>query len=216
MRYVMSLFGAVTVLIVMAGIVIGGTTPVHAAVVTIQGTATGAEENPPVVGTGTVQVRFTFDDQTKVLTYSATVNGINATQTTAAHIHRGARGVNGPIVHNLSTTPFESIQGSITLSDADVADLRAGNFYFNAHSVTNPGGFARMQLVLPASSAPAPAPTAAPAAAPTAVTASPRPPSTGDGGLIGNSDSSYALPLGLVALFTVTSIGALAVARRRG
>jgi hypothetical protein len=207
MRYVMSLFGAVAVLIVMAAIGIGGSTPVEASVVTIQGTATGAEENPPVAGPGTVQVRFTFDDQTKVLTFSATVNGINASQTTAAHIHRGARGVNGPIVHNLSTVPFEAIEGRINLSDADVADLRAGNFYFNAHSTANPGGFARMQLVLPITSAPVPSPTA--------VTASPRPPSTGDGGLIGRSDAGYALPLGLVVLFTVTSIGVLAAARQR-
>jgi hypothetical protein len=177
----------------------------------MQGVASGAEENPPVAGAGTVQVRFTFNDQTNVLTYSATVNGIAATETTASHIHRGARGVNGPIVHNLSTTSFSSIQGSITLSAADVADLRAGNFYFNAHSTANPGGFARFQLILPASS---PAPSAPAAPAPS--TASPRPPVTGDGGLIGRDDSTSALPLVAgAALLSVMGVGGLVYARRR-
>jgi hypothetical protein len=180
-----------------------GSTPVSAAIITMQGVATGAEENPPVAGAGTVQVRFTFNDQTNVLTYSATVNGISASETTAAHIHRGARGVNGPIVHNLSTVPFGSIQGQIALSAADVADLRAGNFYFNAHSVVNPGGFARFQLLLPAAPAPAPA-----------ATAPVRAPSAGDGGLVGDSGSNWALPIAAAALIVLTSAGALAFARR--
>jgi hypothetical protein len=67
---------------------------------------------------------------------------------TAAHIHRGAVGVNGPIVHFLSATGFTQVSGSITLSEADVADLRAGLFYANVHSVTHPGGFARGQMYL--------------------------------------------------------------------
>jgi hypothetical protein len=166
----------------------------------MQGVAVGAQENPPVAGAGSVQVRFTFNDQTNVLTYTATVNGIAAAETTAAHIHRGARGVNGPIVHNLSTVPFGAIQGSITLSAADVADLRAGNFYFNAHSNANPGGFARFQLVLPAA-APAPA-------------APVRAPSAGDGGIL-NQESNSMLPVVVAGLILLSGIGALAVARRR-
>jgi hypothetical protein len=209
MRYVMSLFGAAAVLLATAAISLGGSTPASAAVVTMQGTATGAEENPPVAGSGTVQVRFTFDDATKVLTYSATVNGISPAEVTASHIHRGAKGVNGPIIYPLSTTSFSSVSGQITLTDADVADLKAGNLYFNAHSNANPGGFARFQLILPA------APTA-PAASPTAVTASPRPPATGDGGLIGDGGSSN-LPLyaGAAALVMLSGLGALTFARRR-
>jgi hypothetical protein len=176
----------------------------------MQGTAVGAEENPPVAGAGTVQVRFTFDDATKVLTYSATVNGISAAEVTASHIHRGAKGVNGPIIYPLSTTSFSSISGQITLTDADVADLKAGNLYFNAHSNTNPGGFARFQLILPAASPPAPVAT------PTAAPAAPRPPSTGDGGLIGDGGSSN-LPLyaGAAALLMLSGIGGVTFARRR-
>lgn len=201
MRYATLALGSFAALAVAAMLAIGHGTPVEAAVFTMEGTATGAQENPPVSGPGTVQVRFTFNDQTNVLTYSATVNGIAAAETTAAHIHRGARGVNGPIVHNLSTTPFSAIQGSITLSAADVADLRAGNFYFNAHSNANPGGFARFQLVLPAS------------AEATATPAPVRPPATGDGGLVQDSASS-AGALAAAALVVLGS-GALLAGRRR-
>jgi hypothetical protein len=210
MRYVMSLFGALAVLLATAAISLGGSSPVSAAVVTMQGIATGAEENPPVAGAGTVVVRFTFDDATKVLTYSATVNGISPAEVTASHIHRAAKGVNGPIIYPLSTTSFSSVSGQITLTDADVADLKAGNLYFNAHSNANPGGFARFQLVLPAASSPAPSASA------TTVTASPRPPATGDGGLIGDGGSSD-LPLyaGAAALALLSGIGGLAYARRR-
>jgi hypothetical protein len=211
MRYVMSLFGAAAVLVVMAAISLGGTTPVSAAVLTMQGTAVGAEENPPVAGAGTVQVRFTFNDQTNVLTYSATVNGISPAEVTASHIHRGAKGVNGPIVYPLSTTSFSSVQGQITLTAADVADLKAGNFYFNAHSNANPGGFARFQLVLPA----APAAPSAPAASPPS-NAAPRPPVTGDGGLIGRDEGTSALPmLAGAAVLSMMGIGGLVYARRR-
>jgi plastocyanin len=76
------------------------------------------------------------------------MSGLSPDQVTAAHIHRGPIGTNGPIIHNLSLVGFTQISGQITLSDADVADLKAGNLYVNAHSVANPGGFARGQLLV--------------------------------------------------------------------
>lgn len=119
---------------------------VQAAPVTIEVAMLGAQENPPVIGAGSGFARFTFDEATKVLTYSVTISGLPEGEVTAAHIHRGAVGVNGPIVYNLSTVGFTTVSGSITLTDADVADLKAGNFYVNAHSTKNPGGFARGQI----------------------------------------------------------------------
>lgn len=176
---------------------------VQAAQFTIEGVATGAEENPPVTGPGTVRVRFVFDDVAKTLQFQATVNGISQDQVTAAHIHRAARGSNGPIVHNLSLVPFTQISGTLTLSDADIADLRAGNFYFNAHSKDNPGGFARLQLQLPAAAQ----------AAPTAA-AGVTPPVTGDAGLADNAARTW-LPLALLGALGITGAGAMAYARRR-
>ncbi len=202
MRKFLAAFAVATVVVGLAGLVTTERTA-HAAQVTLEGVATGAEENPAVTGPGTVRVRFVFDDVAKTIAYSATVNGFSQDQVTAAHFHRAARGSNGPIIINLSLVPFTQISGTVNLSDADVADLRAGNLYFNAHSVTNPGGFARFQLVLPAApAAPAPATTL---------------PATGSGGLL-DQDDSWAPFAALIGL-GMTGLGALGVAtavRRKG
>jgi hypothetical protein len=199
---------AVAAVAMMAVAVVLGSSPtsVQAAQFTIEGTATGAEEVPAVTGPGSARVRFVFDDVARTLTFSATVNGISPDQVTAAHIHRAARGSNGGIVHNLSLTGFTQISGTLQLSEADVADLRAGNFYFNVHSRENPGGFARFQLTLPAS---APSPASATPATPATVS----PPRTGDGGL---ADQATSLaPLFGVAVLTLSGLSILSLARKR-
>ena len=170
-------------------------TPVaEAAVVTIDVTAVGAQENPPVTSVGSAFGRFTYDSATKVLTYAVTVNGLSSGLITAAHIHRGETGVNGPAIYTLSDTGFVIVTGSITLTADDVADLEAGRFYFNVHSTAHPGGHARGQILLPKATG--------------AVT----PPSTGDAGLAGGSAASLLPLAGLVLAF---GAGSLALARRR-
>src|SRR5215204_2485765 len=125
---------ATLTLVSAASLGLAGTRDAHAATWTIEGFATGNEEVPAVNTTSRAFVRFVFNDVTNTLTYAVTQSGFSADQVTAAHIHRGARGVNGPIVHNLSLTGFVQVAGTINLSAADVADLRAGNYYFNIHS----------------------------------------------------------------------------------
>ena len=97
--------------------------------------------------------------------------------------------MNGPVVHALSLEGFTVVSGSITLSDEDVAELKAGDFYLNVHSVENPGGFARGQMELPA------APEE-----PRVVT----PPDTGDGGLADSAGATLTwlptLTLAVIAL----------------
>ena len=123
-----------------------------------------------------------------------------------AHFHRAPKGSNGPIIINLSLVPFTQISGTVQLSDADVADLKAGNLDFNAHSKEFPGGFARFQLVLPA----APAPAASPA---TGIAA----PSTGDAGLLDrNADRTDGwVPFAALAALWSYLGRNVAVARRR-
>jgi hypothetical protein len=140
----------------------------EAAVTTFEVEMIGANEVPAASSPGSGFARFTFDDQTRVLTYSVWMRGLSSNQVTASHIHRAPPGVAGPAVYTLSAGPFDTVSGSITLTEADVADLRAGNLYVNIHSTANPAGFARGQLRLSA----APAAPAAPAALPR----------TGDGG----------------------------------
>jgi hypothetical protein len=196
---------AILALAAVAGVVLAGSAlrpgdvPVaEAAIHTIDVTAVGAQENPPVTGEGFAVARFTFNDQTNVLTYAVTVNGLSSGLVTAAHIHRGATGVNGPIVHALSLVGFTQVAGSINLSAADVEDLRAGRFYLNVHSTANPGGFARGQMILPGTAAP---------------TAPISPPATGDAGLATSTTAGSLLALAGIVL--ATGAGSMALARRR-
>jgi hypothetical protein len=198
----MAALGVATIVLGSIGLV--ASRQVSAAQLEMEGVATGAEENPAVAGPGSVRVRFVFDDAAGTLTYAATVNGLSQDQVLAAHIHRAARGTNGPIVINLSLVPFTQTSGTVQLTEEQIADLRAGNLYFNAHSKENPGGFARFQLVLP--SAPAPAATAA-----TGVLA----PNTGDAGLVRDGGSTAWLPFAALALAGSAGVGALVYARRR-
>jgi CHRD domain-containing protein len=198
----LSLAGAA--FLVVFAIALGGRTDsAEAAIITVDVTAVGAQENPPVSGPGYAIARFMYNTDTKRLDYVVTVNGLSESFITASHIHRGAAGTNGPIVHNLSLVPFTQISGSVTLSDADVRDLEAGNLYVNVHSTTNPGGFARGQIILPRGAAPAASP------APSQPTV--RPPSTGDGGLI---DSGTMAPVLFIALVGVLGAGSLVAVRR--
>jgi hypothetical protein len=64
----------------------------------------------------------------------------------ASHVHRGAAGVNGPVVFPL-TFAGGVLSGTFTPSATDLADLRAGNWYVNVHSVAFGGGELRGQLV---------------------------------------------------------------------
>ena len=107
----------------------------------------GSQEVPPTpsLATGTGQV--VLDPVTRRISARLTVSGMAATM---AHIHEGAAGVNGPIlVHLTQTAPGSGIWVSApdaTFTEAHVAALRAGNLYFNAHSLAFPGGEIRGQI----------------------------------------------------------------------
>jgi len=104
----------------------------------------GSQEVPPVTtsakGTGEITVLP-----------NRTVGGrivIADVVATAAHIHAGAAGTNGPVVVTLtksSSTTFTVPNGS-KLSEAHYAAYRAGNLYVNVHSAKFPGGEIRAQI----------------------------------------------------------------------
>lgn len=170
----------------------------EAAVVTFEVEMVGANEVPAASSPGSGFARFTFNDQTRELTYTVWLRGLSSNQVTASHIHRAPAGVAGPAVYTLASAPFDSIAGSITLTEADVADLKAGNLYVNIHSTGNPGGFARGQLKLPSAGA--------------AIA----PPSTGDAGLLDRGDGG-AGRFGLLAasLLAVAALGLAVRGTRR-
>lgn len=157
-------------------------------------TLRGSEEVPPVTTSGTGSFRATAS--TASLAYTLEASGLSS-NVTAAHIHSGARGVNGPIVANLvtATTGTNSVSRSGTITQADLVGpmagnmtafmdaLRAGTLYVNVHTTTNPGGEVRGQFPAP-----------------------PGPPATGTNAVDGSGIDSGLL----LAAATLAGVGALA------
>jgi hypothetical protein len=105
----------------------------------------GADEVPANQTTGTGRVSATLDTATKVLTYKATYAGLTG-PATMAHFHGpAAPGVNAPPTVPVAK-PASPISGSATLTDAQIADLTSGKWYFNVHTAAHPGGEIRGQM----------------------------------------------------------------------
>jgi hypothetical protein len=71
----------------------------------------------------------------------------NVSLPTVMHIHRGAAGVNGPIVFDLGDPTSPVIATWSGMTPADIADLQAGNFYVNIHTSGRPSGAIRGQIL---------------------------------------------------------------------
>lgn len=106
-----------------------------------------AQEVPPNASTANGNGLLSFDPTTKKFTARVTLTGLAAT---AAHIHTGTIGINGAILFGLTqTAPASGVWVSApdaVLTDVQLATLKAGGFYFNAHSVAFPDGEVRGQI----------------------------------------------------------------------
>ena len=104
----------------------------------------GAQEVPPVntQASGRSSITVVGD---KVITGQVETSNLNAT---AAHIHEGASGQNGPVIIPLVKTGANvwSVPGNTVLSSSQFDSYRSGNLYVNVHSAANPAGEIRGQL----------------------------------------------------------------------
>lgn len=111
----------------------------------------GAQEVPPNTSSakGSGEISLAPDG---VVSGSVTVTGMTST---AAHIHDGAPGKNGPVIVKLDKTDTGfAVPGGAKLSAEQVTNFKAGNTYINVHSEAFPPGEIRGQLTPPAMSAP--------------------------------------------------------------
>ena len=141
----------------------------------------------PLSGDQSVPPVQTSASGTAILMLEASPNGFNISfeldvtdivDVTAAHIHLGAAGTNGPVIVSLFSGPQKS--GSFTgvlakgaITEADLTgpmegktfqDLAAmvltGQTYVNVHTDANPDGEIRGQIVIPGAAGPATTTTA--------------------------------------------------------
>jgi hypothetical protein len=99
---------------------------------------------PPVHTQATGTATLKLDNVTKKFTLKIRYEGLVPT---AAHIHRAAKGENGPAVVPLKVGPSPMLFVSAPLTSAEEADLKNGLYYINLHTAEYPDGELRGQLI---------------------------------------------------------------------
>jgi hypothetical protein len=105
---------------------------------------TGDQEVPPVTtaATGVSTIRIAADGSVSGEVRTTGVEG------TMAHIHTGAKGVNGPVIVPLTKAAdgVWSVPPAAKLTAEQMTAFKAGTLYVNVHSDAHKGGEIRAQL----------------------------------------------------------------------
>jgi len=113
----------------------------------VKATLTGAAEVPgPGDNDGGGAVQVTLNPDKNEVCYELSVTKMD--EATAAHIHEGAIGKDGPVKVGLDTPKGGSAKGCKTADAAVVKDIMANpaNYYVNVHNAAYPKGAVRGQL----------------------------------------------------------------------
>ncbi|MDX2005497.1 MAG: CHRD domain-containing protein [Meiothermus sp.] len=119
---------------------------------TFAATLSGANERPsPVTTSATGSVTLALNEAAKSITVTGSYSGMvvdTSIAQTGAHIHGpiGKDGTAGVLFALTANNTGNTISGTFTVTDQQIADLRAGLWYVNLHSSTNRGGEIRGQL----------------------------------------------------------------------
>lgn len=124
----------------------------------IDTTLRGNEEVPPVSTTMTGEATFHVANDEQSIHYALRVQSSQAV--TGAHIHCGKRGENGPVVVPLMITASGMITSQNITAEAMncnpniqtmahlIQAMRSGTVYVNVHTVSNPSGEIRGQIMM--------------------------------------------------------------------
>ena len=146
----------------------------QASIVTLVGTFSGANENPPIASAGTGSIVVTVDTVAMTIGFNVSFSGLSSNDS-AAHIHcctivpNSAVATAVPVLPGFPTqvtaglfnpAPFDLTQtsfynptfltnngGAAAAEALFLTNLIAGNTYFNIHTANNPGGEIRALLI---------------------------------------------------------------------
>ena len=110
---------------------------------------TGDQEVPPVETGASGKAIFALSADATTLYYRLMVSDIPTI--TASHIHLSPVGQSGGVVFPLYTGSGDfdednPVSGALSLTDENIFDLLAGNYYVNVHTTENPSGEIRGQI----------------------------------------------------------------------
>jgi Asp-tRNA(Asn)/Glu-tRNA(Gln) amidotransferase A subunit family amidase len=114
--------------------------------VAIEVTATGTHSIPASNVPYQAVARFTFHEPTRRLGYDVRLKGTRD-DIAGVYLHRRAMRQNGGVAYVLAKAGASQIAGTVTLTEAEASDLKAGKFYVAALSRVSPRLSARADLV---------------------------------------------------------------------
>ena len=130
-----------------AAFAVGFLSAASAATIDYRATLSGKSEVPPTTSNASGDVLATLDTGSKKLSYTITYFGLSG-PATAAHFHGpAAAGANAGVAVPIGSNPASPSTGSVDLTEAQMKDLEAGNWYANIHTEANKGGEIRGQLM---------------------------------------------------------------------
>ena len=129
----------------LAGAFAGTMSAAKAEMMKFHADMTAAEETPATESKGMGTAEVTVDTDTKKVSWTVKVDGLTG-DATAAHIH-------GPAAAGEKAAPEIDMskaimEGSADITEAQIADIKAGKTYVNVHTAKFPDGEIRGQLAV--------------------------------------------------------------------
>ena len=123
----------------------GTITAAQAEMIKFHADLTAAQATPPTDSKGMGTAEVTVDTDTKKVSWTTKIDGLTG-DAKAAHIHGPAAvGETAPPEIDMSNAITE---GSADITEAQIADIKAGKTYVNVHTAKFPDGEIRGQLAV--------------------------------------------------------------------